>query len=108
MAFNTRADRAKIFAPFDALKGLHETLASQEEFHVSKIALSDEAMEEIDFILRNLCPGQTITVTFYSLAAMAYLNITGNVTHISGSSQMLMIENTRISFDDIKEIIYVN
>lgn len=54
MAFNTRANRAKIFAPFDALKGFQGTLVSQEETHSAKAVLSDEAMEEIDFMLRNL------------------------------------------------------
>lgn len=106
MAFNTRADRAKIFAPFDALKGFQETLVSKEETHSAKAVLSDEAMEEIDFMLRNLSAGELVTVTFYSIADMAYLKITGEVTGISGSSRMLSIENTRISFDDIREITF--
>lgn len=47
-----RADRAKQFAPFDALKGLQEALREKEEMHEKKenIELLEEAKEEISYL----------------------------------------------------------
>ena len=41
----TRAERAKQFAPFDAMKGLNEALRDREERHmrVDKHEISEEA-----------------------------------------------------------------
>ena len=40
----TRAERAKLFAPFDAMKGLQEALRDREERHlrVEKHEISEE------------------------------------------------------------------
>ena len=44
----TRAERAKIFAPFDAMKGLQEALRDREERHlrVERHEISEEQAEQ--------------------------------------------------------------
>lgn len=51
MANQTKADRAKIFMPFDAVKGFREALAEKERIIVPKTELSEERKEELDLSL---------------------------------------------------------
>lgn len=104
MAYNSRAERAKIFAPFDALKGFQEALLAEEFVPTPKTELSEDQIEEIDTKLRRLNGHPMITVTYYSFAAQAYLEITGSVTKVSPADQILQIEQTKISFSDIYSI----
>lgn len=43
-----RADRAKQFMPFDALKGYREALKERERIKAPKRDLSEDYMEELD------------------------------------------------------------
>lgn len=99
-----RADRAKIFAPFDALKGFHEVLAAQEMIIVPKVELTEDKMEELDYKLHHMEGRPVVTVIYYSFSDNNYLKITGKVARISLSSRILQIVNTKISFDDIRDI----
>lgn len=99
-----RADRAKIFAPFDALKGFQEALVAQEVIVVPKKELSEEMREELDFKLHHIEGQPIITVIYYSFVENNYLQITGKLSKISTSSRILQVVNTRISFDDIQSI----
>lgn len=102
MANIPKADRAKLFAPFDALKGLREALAERERIRVPKIELSDEMLEELDRKLRFINCGEILTVIYYDNEE--YIKITGMVSKISEISRSLTIVNTLINFDDIKDI----
>ena len=104
MAIRPRADRAKIFAPFDALKGFHEALAAQEVIIVPKMELSEEMKEELDFKLQRLGGHPVLTVIYYSLSEGNYLQVTGKLAKITPSSRILQVVNTRFSFDDICDI----
>ena len=46
--------RAKIFCPFDALKGFNETVQSKEVVYVSKKELNEEEMRELNIQLNTL------------------------------------------------------
>ena len=48
-----RAQRARQFAPFAALKGFEEALREKERIIVPKVELYEEKKAEIDSILRN-------------------------------------------------------
>lgn len=117
--------RAKIFSPFDALKGFNEAIASKDVLYRERVELSDEDRTELDRRLRIL-KGLTyngnmarknrvkITVLFYAPCPDEhneafgirgrYRKITGicwNVDEIYGS---ILVDKTRISFDDILRI----
>lgn len=104
MAYRSRADRAKIFAPFDALKGFHELLVAQEQIIVPRKELSEDMKQELDYKLLHLDGHPIITIAYYSIADANYLQVTGKVAKISLSSRILQVVNTRISFDDIQTI----
>lgn len=117
--------RAKIFSPFDALKGFNEAIASKDVLYRERVELSGEDRTELDRRLRIL-KGLTyngnmarknrvkITVLFYVPCPDEhneafgirgrYRKITGicwNVDEIYGS---ILVDKTRISFDDILRI----
>ena len=49
-----RGKRAKIFAPFDALKGFSEEVASKTVIYTERVQPGEDAQEEIDRSLREL------------------------------------------------------
>ena len=102
MANIPRADRARLFTPFDALKGLREELAERERIRVPRIELSDEKLEELNRKLHYIQPGNILTVIYYDNEE--YIKITGMVSKFSKTSRSLTIVNTLINFDDIKDI----
>ena len=104
MALNRRAERAKIFAPFDALKGFQEALLAEEFIPPQRKELTEDQIEAIDYKLRQLTGNPTVTVTYYSFAQQAYLEIIGKVTLLSPSEHIIQIEQTIISFSDIYNI----
>ena len=54
MAIRKKADRAKLFIPFDALKGLKEALREKEKVLCEKKELTEEEIEEISFTLKTI------------------------------------------------------
>ena len=60
-----RAERAKQFMPFDALKGFREALEEKERIVVPKRELSEEQKEELDLKMRQVRKGDIITVEYF-------------------------------------------
>ena len=99
----SREDRAKQFMPFAALKGYPEALQKMEKIVVPKADVSEEYAEALDRKLRNVKKNDMITVIYYS--NHEYLKKTGMVSRIDETARVLKIVNTKISFDDIYDII---
>lgn len=99
-----KADRAKQFMPFDALKGLQEELRAREErrSRVEKKDLSEEQIEAICQVLNKVRQGSRIGITFYQSGH--YLSIEGTVTENSEAYHYLKVGNARIYYDDIYKI----
>lgn len=64
----SRQDRAKQFAPFDALKGLHDALRLKEYQHerVLKGDISEETANEISKTLLNIENSDRVKITFFT------------------------------------------
>lgn len=99
----SREDRAKQFMPFAALKGYPEALQKKEKIVVPKMELSEEYAEELDRKLRQVKKNDMITIIYFS--NHEYLKKTGMVSRIDETARILKIVNTRISFDDIYDIL---
>ena len=99
-----RADRAKQFVPFDALKGLQEELRIREErrTRIEKKALSEEQIERISTRLLKLRSGSKIAITFYSRGH--HLSIEGYVSEVNSIYAYIKIGNEKVFFDDIYKI----
>lgn len=64
----SKSDRAKQFAPFDALKGLHDALKMKEYEHdrIQKGDLSSEKLAEMTKILLDYNKSDTLKVKYFS------------------------------------------
>lgn len=102
MGRTIRADRAKLFIPFDALKGLRAALLERERITVPRIDISEDMAEDIDRKLHQIRLGDIITVIYYD--KNEYVKITGVVSAFSETSRSLTIVTTSINFDDIRDI----
>lgn len=94
-----RADRAKQFMPFAALKGLPEALARKEKIIVPRADLSDDYKEELDHTLSLIRQKDIITVVYFQ--DDNYIQITGMVSRIDKTAGYIQIVQTKIYFKDI-------
>lgn len=97
-----KADRAKQFAPFDALKGFREALREKERVLVPKAELSQEQAEILDRRLHQIQVGDIITIIYFHQGE--YEKVTGMVSAFSETSRTLSIVHTQISFDTIYDL----
>ncbi len=97
--------RAKIFSPFSALKGLNEALAEKEKVREPKKVISEDMAAKIDYTLKNLKPKQILTVIFYDKTEERYLQLTGTLTAVKEAKGKLIIENFPIDFDDLYDVV---
>ena len=100
----TRLDRAKIFAPFDAMKGLSEALREREErlTRTERREICDEAVEHNSSVLRTLKRGTEVEIFCYS----GFHDVVkrGKITYIVPEFGYLELEHEPIEFEDIYEI----
>lgn len=95
-------NRARIFMPFDALKGFREALKSRERITVPRNELSDEQTGELNRLLTQLKPGEMITAVYYSHGE--YVRAEGLVSQIDRTRKILRIAGTPIPFTDIADL----
>lgn len=100
----TRAERAKQFAPFDAMKGLQEALRDREERHlrVEKHDISEDMKELNSKLLLKLQRGMKAEIFCYC----AFHDVVkhGTVTDVDLTFRSLKLGTERIWFDDIYSI----
>ena len=80
MKNDTKLERAKIFLPFDALKGLKEALREKEKILVDKKILSIEEKEKISKKLIQIKKGMIIKVIYFE--NNEYIELEGMVSLI--------------------------
>ncbi len=103
----SRENRAKQFAPFDALKGLQNALRLKEYEHerVQKGDIQEEKAAEISKTLLELEKGDSVSVTFFE---------DGHHKHATGTAKILFDENVivvgakKIPICDILDIVKNN
>lgn len=112
----TIEDRAKIFAPFAALKGYEEAIAAKQKIVVPRIELSEESKEYLDLQLLKiehlLSSGQhpIITVVHFQRDKASgtdegeYIRFTGLVARLDLTSRILQIVEKRLRLENIYSI----
>ena len=98
-----RAQRAKQFMPFAALKGYEETLRQKEKITIPPIELSEEVLALLDEQAKQLNPGSMITVTYY--ANGEYIQKTGLLSRMDMECRFLQIVDIKIPFDNIISLL---
>lgn len=99
-----REQRAKQFAPFDAMKGLAEALKEREERHtrVAKHGISEEEQEQISELLCRVEKGSKVFIEYY--ADFHDREKSGIVTEINRPYRFLRVNDEKIFFDDLYSI----
>ena len=97
-----RVLRAKIFAPFDALKGFREALRAKERVTVPKRELAEDRLAELDSKVRQMKDGDAVLVTYYRDGE--YLTLAATVKKIDIMARELVFDGTMIDFDDIYDL----
>lgn len=97
--------RAKQFAPFQALNGLMEAILEAERIEMPRKILAPDKIEELDFVLRSIKKGQSISVMYYEKFEKSYILVSGTVAKIEPYFKLLQIDDRAFDFDEIDDII---
>jgi hypothetical protein len=111
----SKADRAKIFSPFSALKGYNQSIQNMEKVRIDKPERFEEQKEILNRKLNLLERGEIVTVSYFhsdsgpngsgGTGQGIFQTVTGTVWKIDPVFQFLKINNLAIPFDDIWDII---
>lgn len=100
---NERAERAKLFQPFDSLKGFQDYLRAQERTVVPRKELLADACDVLDYKLQMIQPGMMIKVIYYDRGE--YVAVEGMVARLDKEqTQTIQIVEKRIP---IKQICHI-
>ena len=97
-----RADRAKQFMPFDALKGFQEALREKERIRVPKRSLSEEERAELDRELARIGKMDMVEAEYFQDGE--YVCVRGMVAAVSRQEGWLRIVNTQIACENISRL----
>lgn len=106
MVRNNYAERAKIFMPFDALKGFKEALKEKEKIVVDRIELSEEEKDKLIYKLDNLKKGMLVKLVYYNL--QEYIEIKGIVATINTQTKIVTIVDKKIRVEDILSLEFLD
>lgn len=102
----SRSDRAKQFAPFDALKGLQETIKIKEYEHERIICgeMGEDEIKEISSVLLKIEKGDSVKIEFFRDGHI--WNLTGT-SKIDVFNQKIYVGAFEINFDEIRKIMKI-
>lgn len=100
----TRAQRAKQFLPFDAMKGLQEALRDREEHHsrVEKREITEEMREANSAVFLRMQKGDTVRLSYFRRFHEALAE--GRVTSIDIPNKYFLLGEEKIFFEDVYDI----
>ncbi len=106
-----RADRAKIFAPFSALRGLDDSLAAWELRLIPRPELPTDRAELLDRRLHSFRRGDPVTVTWFDAQKTENGTELGRYRVTSGeyiashpASGILLLTNAKIETRNIVDV----
>ncbi|MBP5163987.1 MAG: hypothetical protein ILP08_00975 [Lachnospiraceae bacterium] len=101
-----KAERAKIFAPYDALRGMYAKLRQVEETRVERAELSEDVLEYLNRFFSNLHEGHRIYLSYYDDRSGDYLGVKGTVVSFTSDKKRIVLipdcvpARERLSRDD--------
>lgn len=106
-------NRAKIFAPFDALRGFNFAIMAEEAERamLPRVELSEDMQEELNCKPEQLYTGSSVTACYFApqrcigdLELGYYYTVTGQVQGIDHYTRTLLLSNASISIADIRDL----
>ena len=98
----SRADRAKQFMPFAALKGYEEAVKESEKRKKEKIILAEDRKEELDFKLRQLKYGDEVTIFYFDSGE--YRKVRDRFIKADDLKKKIVVGKKEIDIENIMEI----
>lgn len=106
-------DTAKIFKPFDALRGFNLGILTEEKNRllVPRVIPSEQMSEELDYTLRQLRAGDFVRAVYFvpvkvdaGIQKGEYRSVSGRVEELDIENRLLRLSGAAIPIDDIKEV----
>lgn len=97
-----KADRARQFLPFDALKGYKEAIMAKRKVVIEKKELSEDDAENLSYKFNQIKVGTIIKVIYFSNEE--YVACEGMVSKIDLDNKVIQIVKTKINVNDIVNI----
>ena len=94
--------RAKIFLPFNGLRGYYDLILKVDKIKEPKRELSEDELNELSIIYNKLKKRMVVEITYY--LEDGYTKIYGMISRISAEKRTITIIKTEISFEDILKI----
>lgn len=98
----TLEQRAKIFLPFNGLRGYYDLILKVDKKREPKRELSEDELNELSNTFNKLKKRMMVEITYY--LDDGYTKIYGMISKISTEKRIITIIKTNISFDDIYKI----
>ena len=99
-----RADRAKQFMPFDALKGLQDALREKEIEYEQKKELTEESLTELQIEFNKIEIGSRVKIKYYK--NKKYIDVSGVITSIDCNKKKIQVNHfENINICDIIKIL---
>ena len=118
-----KAERAKIFAPYDALRGMYGRLRRVEETRVERAELSEDVLEYLNRFFSNLHEGHRIYLSYYDDRSGDYLAVKGEVVSFTADGKRIVLipdevlskgqiskgegETCEVAFSDIRDARFI-
>ena len=100
----SNSDRARIFLPFDSLKGLQDALRIKEyeNERIARNDISEDLIEKISSNMINYEAGENVNIKYYLDGYYKrYLNSDGSKQYTISFNGYIEINGVKILFDDI-------
>lgn len=102
MVNRKKADRARQFLPFDALKGYKEAIVEKQKVIIKKKDLSEDDAKILNYKLSQVKVGMMLKVIYY--LNNDYVLLEGMVSKIDLDNHTLTIVKNKININDIISI----
>jgi len=96
------SERAKIFVPFDPLKGFRAALSERERIRVPEGDLTEEDAREFSDRLTRVTKGSMVAVTFYDDGV--YRRVEGCVSRVDLMARELVVVDVHVPLDAVRRI----
>ena len=96
-------NRARIFLPMDALRGFKEALLEKEVLKEERKVLLEDEQILLSNQLLSLKENLSVLIKYYDI--YNYQVIKGKVTNINYTYKYLYVNDTKINFNDIINIV---
>jgi len=96
------ADRAKIFLPFNGLRGYYDLILKVDKIVEPKRELSEDELDNLSNTFNKLKKRMIVKINYY--LDDGYVDIEGMISKINVNKRIITIVKTNINFDDIFDI----